>query len=236
MIWVKNMKKLVIFDIDGTLIDSSEVDEICFVQSIQDEFQIENISDNWESYTEATDSGIFEEIFQNSFSRKPSRDEQIKHIERFVALLRDYHAKEPSMFQEISGARDILERLKHHAGWEVAIATGGWRESALFKLHAVPIDIKGIPMMTSSESKCRDEILRKCIEYAKRVYNVDKFERIISIGDAIWDLKTAYSLGIGFIGINSSRFSRYRGCLALTDFTDQDTFMNYLERAEIPDI
>lgn len=230
------MKKLVIFDIDGTLIDSNEVDGICFVRSIQEEFQVENINDNWESYQEATDRGIFEEIFQASFSRKPSRDEQIKHIERFVALLGDYHAKEPSMFQEIRGATDILERLKYHAGWEVAIATGGWRESALFKLHAVPIDIKGIPMMTSSDSKYRDEILRKCIEYAKSVYGVDKFERIVSVGDAIWDIKTAYTLGIGFMGINSSRFSRCRECLALTDFTDQDTFMNYLEKAGIPDI
>jgi phosphoglycolate phosphatase-like HAD superfamily hydrolase len=230
------MKKLVIFDIDGTLIDSNEVDGICFIRSIQEEFQVENINNDWESYQEATDRGIFEEIFEASFSRKPSGDEQTKHIVRFVALLAEYHAKQPSMFQEIRGAAALLDRLKHHAEWEVAIATGGWRESALYKLNAARIDINGIPMITSSESKYRDELLRKCIEYSKSVYGVGKFERIVSVGDAIWDLKTAHKLGIGFIRINSSGCNEFHDCHVLMSYTDQDKFMDYLERAEIPGI
>jgi beta-phosphoglucomutase-like phosphatase (HAD superfamily) len=230
------MKKLVIFDIDGTLIDSTSVDEICFVHSIREEFGIESIHENWESYQEATDSGILEEIFQASFSRKPSRGEQIKHIDRFVALLAEYHAKKPSMFQEINGAADILECLKHHAEREAAIATGGWRKSALFKLDAARIDIKGIPMMTGSESKYRDEILRRCIEYAKRAYSVTQFEKIVSVGDARWDLKAAHKLGIGFIGINSSGCNEFHGCPVFINFIDQDKFMDCLERAEIQGI
>ena len=39
------------------------------------------------------------------------------------------------------------------------------------------------------------------IERAKAYYNISKFDEIISVGDGIWDLKTAQNLDLNFIGI-----------------------------------
>ena len=47
----------------------------------------------------------------------------------------------------------------------------------------------------------REKIVRKAIENASAFYKVKKFERIISVGDGLWDLITANNLGLEFIGI-----------------------------------
>jgi phosphoglycolate phosphatase-like HAD superfamily hydrolase len=44
----------------------------------------------------------------------------------------------------------------------------------------------------------------KAIENAKELYNINQFERIISVGDGLWDLTTAVRLGVEFIGIGNS--------------------------------
>ena len=47
----------------------------------------------------------------------------------------------------------------------------------------------------------REEIVKRAIVNAQAFYNIDRFERTISLGDGLWDLKTAKHLNIEFIGI-----------------------------------
>lgn len=47
----------------------------------------------------------------------------------------------------------------------------------------------------------RENIVGQAIEKSKTFYGRDSFDRIISIGDGLWNLKTANNLGIEFIGI-----------------------------------
>jgi phosphoglycolate phosphatase-like HAD superfamily hydrolase len=229
------MAKLVLFDIDGTLVNSNEVDAICYVRSIQEEFGLDKIDDRWETYKHATDSGIFEEIFERAFARKPSESESDRIVARMVSLLAEYHAHTPSMFDEIGGASDLLKLLRDHREWEIGIATGAWRESALFKLNSAGIDYEGLPMITGSDAKTREEILLRCIDNSKEHYGVADFEKIVSVGDAVWDLKTAANLKFGFIGINKpEKFKDYEDCRVVQDFRDQELFMQYLEEALVP--
>ena len=89
------MAKFAIFDIDGTLLDSNKVDAICYVRSIVEEFEIDSIDERWELYANATDSGIFDEIFQRAFSRAPSASETERHVKQFIGLPR--HRKPKGM-------------------------------------------------------------------------------------------------------------------------------------------
>ena len=47
----------------------------------------------------------------------------------------------------------------------------------------------------------REEIVSAAIKNALTYYHADKFERVISVGDGLWDLLTAKNLDLEFIGV-----------------------------------
>ena len=229
------MAKLVIFDIDGTLTNSNEVDAICYVRSLKDEFELNEIDESWETYKNVTDSGVLDEIFEQAFSRKPTESEIRRHIKRFIELLEESCKKDSASCEEIPGARNILNLLRASSDWKIGIATGAWRESAVFKLKSAGIDIEKLPFVTGSNSKSREDLLGKCIDAAKDYYGIDEFERIVSVGDGVWDLRTAVNMKLPFIGINKpEKFSHLAKCMVLRDYTDAETFMRCLEEATVP--
>ncbi|MCP5103875.1 MAG: HAD family phosphatase [bacterium] len=229
------MKKLVVFDIDGTLLDSTEIDENCFVRALKDEYKVAHIDERWENYKSVTDGFVFEEIFENTFSRKPTVPETRRMIQRFLMYIENSLMDRNGIINQIRGAGEILELLNAHPEWETAVASGGWRESALFKLQQAKLVIDGTPLVTSSEEKIRERIVSLCIEKAKTHYGVSDFEKIVSVGDAAWDVKAAEQLKLAFIGIgNSGRFKMFPGCKHVEDFKDRSRFLRYLDESEVP--
>ena len=63
--------KLVIFDIDGTLTQTSQVDEICFTRAFAEAHGVEVISDHWIGCPHVSDSGVTQHLFQYYFGRDP---------------------------------------------------------------------------------------------------------------------------------------------------------------------
>jgi len=227
--------RLAIFDIDGTLLKAGEADTICFLGSLQEEFEKDDIDTRWETYQHTTAAGIFEEIFERTSSRRPSESEIRKHIDRQTNLYEKLHSRDPSMFVEVTGANAILRLLGCHSDWQIGIATGGWKEPALLKLKSIGIECESLPLATCSDAVSREEILLRCIDLSKEQYGIADFEKVVSIGDAVWDLKTAANLKLGFIGINTpEKFKDYKDCRVLQDFSDQVLFMQYLEEAHVP--
>ncbi len=229
--------KLVIFDIDGTLLDSTDVDAECYVRSIADVFGIAGMSDDWSEYTSATDRAIFDDVVQRNLGRPPTDEERAKHIERLIELFSVAVTDDPARFAEIPGARDIIAGMRGRDGWVVAIATGCWLESAEFKLRAGRIDHSGITMVTSTDEGMRDRLVGRCIETARSRAGVRAFDAIVSIGDGRWDVEVASRLGIGFIGVGSdprSIFRRKERCTVIDRYPDVDSFVQLLETAAVP--
>jgi beta-phosphoglucomutase-like phosphatase (HAD superfamily) len=65
--------KLAIFDIDGTLTETNEVDDECFVKAFAASHQITEIETDWTKYTHVTDSGLVSEIFRQKLGRSPNQ-------------------------------------------------------------------------------------------------------------------------------------------------------------------
>jgi phosphoglycolate phosphatase-like HAD superfamily hydrolase len=224
---------LAVFDLDGTLTRTNEVDDQCFVQAFADALGIHELNTNWSEYEHVTDLGCLQQAFRDTFRRPITASETATFIECFVDLLRKRHVENSTLFQEIAGAASMLERLKQESVWAVAIATGCWERSAQFKIEVAGIPANGLPAAFADDGPSRESIVRTAIGRAGT-----GFQRIVSIGDADWDVRTARRLGLPFIGIGGSQRAerlRLAGARHTSEnFLDQNGFIRTLEEAVMP--
>lgn len=230
--------KLAIFDIDGTLTNTNSVDDQCFVKALAEAHAITNIITDWASYPHTTDSGIMAQVFQEKFGRDPRETELGKFKNSFVNLLDEQYKSNSSGFDEIAGAAIALERLKREPDWVVAVATGCWRASALLKLSAAKIDIDGIPAAYAEDGLSREAILESAVSQSLERYAQTSFEKIVSIGDGLWDVRTARRLGFDFLGVGSGQAAAMLHNAGakhvVEDFADYDKLISVLNEAETP--
>ena len=229
---------LAIFDIDGTLTETNAVDEICFVQAFADAHSITQINTNWMQYRCVTDSGIMFQIFHERFGRPPADGELRNYKSCFVNLLETHRARDSSLFAEISGASRALTRLHQETEWAVAVATGCWRASAELKLRAAGIHAEHLPAAFAEDGLAREAILQTALSRAKQLYNQTGFERIVSVGDAVWDVHAAGNLGIPFIGVGKGdrglRLRQVGATHVLEGYSDYDQLLDSLREAGVP--
>jgi phosphoglycolate phosphatase-like HAD superfamily hydrolase len=215
---------LAIFDIDGTLTESVAVDERCFVQAFRDVLGIGSINTNWLDYQFQTDSGLTLEICRRQLGRDPCGAEIRRLQARFAQRLCAAVEGTGQPIREIPGAAALLHSLGAHRRWLVAIATGGWSVSARFKLASAGLPVDAFPWASADDALDRADILRTAIERAGQGYGQDAFEKVVYVGDGVWDVRAAMALGIGFLGLaagyKAGRLVEEGASWVLPDFSD----------------
>lgn len=229
---------LAIFDIDGTLTQTDQVDEICFVQALADAHGITGISTDWAEYPHTTDSAITFHVFQETLNRVPEEIELLKFKTRFVSLLEDYCLKSPALFGEIVGASSMLRRLNQELEWRVAIASGSWRVSGELKLKVAGIQLDDFPAAFADDGLSREKILKSVVLRAQHHYQQSHFDRIVSVGDGIWDARTARNLRFPFLGVGSEKrrkmLQQAGATHVIRDFTNYVEVLRCLAEAGVP--
>ncbi len=186
--------KAIVFDVDGTLIESMSIDSELYFSSINSVLGPVNIREDLSDYDNVTDSGILAQLINdNGFSSEDEVAEAIQAI--FVESLRK-HIQTVGPFPAIEGAIQMVDKVRHSANTRIAIATGGWRRSALLKLESTGFNIDGIPVATCDNSPSRIEIMRTALS---RIGN--DFESVTYFGDAEWDRQACQNLGWNFVAV-----------------------------------
>jgi phosphoglycolate phosphatase-like HAD superfamily hydrolase len=222
--------RLAVFDLDGTLTATTAVDSDCFARAFSDEFGFA-IDTDWDAYPHPTDSGIIHHNLRRVFGRPATAEEEERFKARFLHLLADAMANEPSSFRAIEGASVALTNLRQAQDWSVAIKTGSWRASAQFKLAAAGIDASGIPAAFCDDAEAHDEIVRTAIARANVQYRT-RFSEIVLIGDMTRDLTAARKLSLAFVGVDTHKILRDAGAaVVIDDFRNFDSFLNSLTRS-----
>lgn len=132
----------------------------------------------------------------------------------------------------------MLRRLNQEPEWRVAIASGGWRISATLKLKAAGIEVDDFPAAFADDGLSREEILQAAVLKAQMLYQQSHFARIVSVGDGLWDVRTARNLRFPFLGIGSGegekKLRRAGATHVIKDFADYSQLIHCLMGADVP--
>lgn len=212
---------LAIFDNDGTICDTQEVEGRCYAQAIEEVTGLCLSTIDWNRFDERTSSAIVRQLL-GSDTAASEKEDRIKQA--FCRLLRIAQPTCPGDFAQIPGAVDFIERLRNE-NVVVAIATGGFDTEAEFKLDCCGLRMRDFPHATASDTPRRRDIvqlaaLRAGHELSSAVY----------FGDAPWDVRVSKELGIPMIGVGR-RCEQLRQLglrFAFRDYTDPEQIMNAL--------
>jgi phosphoglycolate phosphatase-like HAD superfamily hydrolase len=185
------------FDIDGTLVDSWGFDNRDYADAIRSVLEVE-VDDTWRSYRHVTDGGILEELLASKSFDRPIAELGAEVKRRFMATVYARFAHDPAPVREIPGAKALIELLATLPGVRVAIATGGWAESARLKLAAIGIDADALPHATSSDRIERSRIMQLAEE---RALGGAPWTTRTYFGDGDWDKRASAELGYRFVAV-----------------------------------
>lgn len=184
------MKKLLIFDLDGTLLDTSEGILFCYKKAAETVGLEENSVDNKSIVIGGPLSDGFKKLY------KVQSEQQLDDVIRvYRELYKDYGT---TMYKPYDNIKDILKALKEK-GYILAVATLKLEEYAIKMLSSISFDgyftvIKG---WNGGKVCSKSDILNSVISEIK----ADKAEALL-VGDSEYDRKGAENAGVDFVGVS----------------------------------
>ena len=184
----------VVFDIDGTLLQSAAVDDDLYRMALRHVLGPIKFRESLADYEYVSDSGILRQVLIDN-DLQDLADPTPEIISKFVDALRT-HISMNGAFREIPGARNLLASLRSSPDHYVAIATGGWSASAILKLESTGFDLNNITLSASDTERDRTRIMGSALDRSETEY-----ESITYYGDGPWDEDACAKLGWNFIPV-----------------------------------
>ena len=88
-----------------------------------------------------------------------------------------------------------------HPNVRLAVATGGWKETALIKLRAIGLDPLRLPLACSSDAISKVDIMRIA---ERRALPNENAKRKTYFGDSRYDKEASVELGYDFVAIGEN--------------------------------
>ena len=227
---------LVMFDVDGTLTESSGLDSATYLDALREVYGFRDVSDDWATYRHVTDAGILAEVCGTRLGRPPTSEEMDMMQTRFATLLAA-RIKEAGGVRPVAGAAELLKRLSGLPDeYAVAYASGGWGTTARLKLRSAGLPVDGVPGAFSDDDVSREGICRTAHRRAEEWYG-RALRTTVYIGDGVWDVRTSRRSGYGFVGIGgeagAAKLRAEGAAEVLADFRDAGAFFAAVGRVAV---
>lgn len=201
------MKKILLFDIDGTLLLTGGVGKIAFEKAFEELFRI---PDAWGDVIPdgKTDPLIIEEITKQTLKRKLKKKEYELLCARYTGYFRDEIRKAPN-FRLMPGVSALLKTLSERNDVLIGIATGNLEEAGRLKLERGNIHHYFQFGGFASDSNDRSGIIRKALKDAEKIMGHDiARELVFIIGDTEHDIRAAQTLGLHSIAVTTGGYTK----------------------------
>ena len=230
---------LILFDIDGTLTATNAADAKCYSAAFEKTFGLPLPTTDWDVYEHCTDFAIAREVLVSSRGEALSAEECMAFERAFVMELEKEYAVNPGGFKEIPGAKAILKVIDARGDMRAAIATGGMRSSACYKLSRIGVDATAMPAGFANDAVSREDIVRCAAARADGHQSAgDRALDLVYVGDGPWDVKTSARMNMRFIGItgggSADRLRALGAGIFLKDYRDQEAFWHAVRTASTP--
>ena len=223
--------KIILFDIDGTLLRTGGVGADAVNRAFVELFGIQNA---WNGYDPSgkTDYEIIHDLAKSAIGRKLTDAEQAKITNRYIQYFKDtIHLS--ANFRILPGVRELLTELASRK-YFVGLATGNLRETAAIKLKHGKIDhffsFGGFGCDSVSRLELTRCALKRGLERAK--WKV-KPEDVVLIGDARQAMECGHALGLRTIGVATGglsfgELSALKPSLVLEDLTNLKQIFSFI--------
>jgi phosphoglycolate phosphatase-like HAD superfamily hydrolase len=196
--------KLVLFDIDGTLIDTGGAGSRSWAWAFERVFG-RKIDIAEHTTAGMTDPAIARVTFAEAMGREPSSEELTRLMASYQAVLPDYVASSPG-YRVLDGVHELLERLTG-LGVALGLTTGGLEAVAHAKLGRAALNHFFLVGGYGSDSEDRVALTRAGIERGERLLGGKLArEQVFVVGDTPLDVAAAKGAGAVSVGVASGRY------------------------------
>ena len=227
------MKKLLLFDIDGTLLLTGGAGKIAFEEAFEEVFEIPHAWGNLDPHGK-TDPAIFDEVAKRELGRLLSPGEFELLMERYEEIFEERIQQSPRL-ELMPGVIEILEYLSRDPGIFLALATGNFERAGRMKLKRGAVEHYFLTGGFGNDARERDKILLAAIVYSEELAR-ERFEkhRIFVIGDTEYDIAAAKKTGVRSIAVLTNgrarkHFEKDPPDHILQDLTDIPAFLTCLK-------
>lgn len=230
------MKKLLLFDIDGTILNMKKgVSKNIFIDTFFDVYNQKITLDQMPVFSGNTDLQILQQMAQaigfdgNLIAPKIDQFWELK-LERFKQYCT------PDYIELIPGVSELITELKSSADYEIALLTGNSKLNAKQKLSSYELDRYFDCGAFGCDSPVRSDLPPLAIDRVNHFVNQDlyNFNNSIIIGDTLADIKAAKDNGMNVMIVcekdNFDFFESNNSDSLLSDFTNIDYFYSEIER------
>lgn len=203
------MKKLILFDIDGTLLSTNGAARRAFERALIDVYGTAGPIDSHQ-FDGKTDPQIARELMRGAGLDDRDIDAKLPRLFRhYLDGMADEVARPEHTTHVYAGVREVLDALEPRTDVLVGLLTGNIAEGATVKLRSASLDHYFEFGAFGSDSEHRHELPAVAVERALSRYGASfRGKDIIIIGDTPSDVRCGQSLGVTAIGVCTGRHSR----------------------------
>ncbi len=200
--------KLILFDIDGTLLSSDGAGRQSLESVLTDVFG--STGDPDYRYDGKTDRQIIREQMRFAGFDDAAIDARLDDIlASYLAQLGTALERDPSMARLYDGVSPLLDAVEASDHVIMGLLTGNVRGGAAHKLRAVGIDIERFRVNAfGCDHEHRPELPRVAQQRAMQILGLDlPGDQLLIIGDTPADMQCGRTIGARAIGVATGRYS-----------------------------